>query len=125
MNRIPLLSYLALIALTTITLHAEPLNISGVYPSLRMWNNENECGTGATVVWQGDLWAITYAPHAPRGSSDKLYQITPDLEQKIYAESVGGTPANRMIHRESNQLLIGPSKSSNSTSKPSLSSPCR
>jgi len=30
------------------------------------------------------------------------------LEQRIFEGSVGGTPANRMIHRESNQLLIGP-----------------
>lgn len=87
---------------------AEPTQISGVYPSLNMYNNENECGTGAVVVWQGDLWAITYAPHQPEGSSDKLYQISPDLNQTIFAGSVGGTPANRMIHRESNQLLIGP-----------------
>ena len=87
---------------------AEPIQISGVYPSLRMWNSENECGTGALVPWQGNLWAITYAPHMPNGSSDKLYWITPDLKQHIYEGSVGGTPANRMIHRESNQLLIGP-----------------
>ncbi len=46
--------------------------------------------------------------HMPGGSTDKLYEITPDLAQKIFHGSVGGTPANRMIHRESNQLLIGP-----------------
>jgi len=84
------------------------ISISGVYPHLTMWNNENECGTGAVVPWAGRLWAITYAPHQPGGSSDKLYEITPDLEQRIFAGSVGGTPANRMIHRESKQLLIGP-----------------
>ena len=85
-----------------------PIEISGIYPSLRMWNEENECGTGAVVVWQGDLWAITYAPHRPEGSTDKLYRFTPALEKIIFEGSVGGTPANRMIHRESNQLLIGP-----------------
>jgi len=81
---------------------------SGVYPHLTMRNNEGECGTGAVVPWQGRLWAITYAPHMPNGSSDKLYEVTPELEQIIFAGSVGGTPANRMIHAESNQLLIGP-----------------
>jgi hypothetical protein len=30
------------------------------------------------------------------------------MVQTVRPESVGGTPANRMIHRESNQLLIGP-----------------
>ena len=84
------------------------LQISGVYPHLTMRNNENECGTGAIVPWGGDLWAVTYAPHAPNGSSDKLYQITPELKQIVRDESIGGTPANRMIHRETNQLLIGP-----------------
>ena len=85
-----------------------PVRISGVYPHLRMWNDEGECGTGAVVPWQGSLWAITYAPHMPHGSSDKLYRITPELEQIIFNGSVGGTPANRMIHPETNQLLIGP-----------------
>lgn len=82
--------------------------ISGVYPHLTMRNDERECGTGAVVPWQGSLWAITYAPHKPDGSSDKLYEITADLTQKIFEDSVGGTPANRMIHNESQQLLIGP-----------------
>jgi hypothetical protein len=85
-----------------------PVNISGVYPALTMWNEENECGTGAVVPWAGRLWAITYAPHQPGGSTDKLHEITPDLKRTIFPDSVGGTPANRMIHRESNQLLIGP-----------------
>ena len=81
---------------------------SGIYPHLTMRNGESECGTGAVVPWQGSLWAITYAPHRPNGSTDKLYEITPELKQRIFVGSVGGTPANRMIHRESNQLLIGP-----------------
>ncbi|QUE53273.1 hypothetical protein KBB96_03765 [Luteolibacter ambystomatis] len=71
------------------------------------FNNEGECGTGAVVPWADRLWVITYAPHAPKGSSDKLYEITPDLEQIVHPESIGGTPANRMIHKESNQLFIG------------------
>tara|TARA_R110002096_G_scaffold67332_8_gene163361 strand:+ start:17451 stop:20342 length:2892 start_codon:yes stop_codon:yes gene_type:complete len=86
----------------------EPISISGVYPHLTMRNLEGECGTGAIVPWQGSLWAITYAPHAPKGSSDKLYEIGEDLTQTIFEGSVGGTPANRLIHQESNQLLIGP-----------------
>jgi hypothetical protein len=87
---------------------AEHRPISGIYPHLAMFNEEDECGTGAVVPWAGHLWAITYAPHKPAGSSDKLYEITPALEQIIRPESIGGTPANRMIHRESRQLFIGP-----------------
>lgn len=86
----------------------EPRQISGIYPHLAMFNNEGECGTGAVVPWADRLWVITYGPHLPFGSSDKLYEITPELQQVIRPESVGGTPANRMIHRETQQLLIGP-----------------
>ena len=82
--------------------------VSGVYPHLAMFNGEGECGTGAVVPWAGDLWVVTYGPHCPVGSTDKLYRIRPDLTQEIFPGSVGGTPANRLIHRESNQLLIGP-----------------
>ncbi|MEI7948413.1 MAG: hypothetical protein WCJ02_17060, partial [bacterium] len=87
---------------------AEPKQISGIYPHLTTYNNEGECGTGAVVPWAERLWVISYGPHLPMGSSDKLYEITPSLEQIIRPESVGGTPANRMIHKESNQLNIGP-----------------
>lgn len=87
---------------------AAPLELSGIYPHLAFFNNERECGTGAVVPWAGHLWAITYAPHSPSGSSDKLYEITPELELIVRPESIGGTPANRMIHKESNQLFIGP-----------------
>ena len=87
---------------------AAPPQISGIYPHLAMFNAEGECGTGAVVPWAGRLWALTYAPHQPKGSSDKLYEISPDLVQTIRPESIGGTPANRMIHRESQQLFMGP-----------------
>lgn len=86
----------------------EPRNVSGIYPTLAMFNNEGECGTGAVVPWADRLWVITYGPHLPFGSSDKLYEITPEMTQTVRPESVGGTPANRMIHPESQQLFIGP-----------------
>jgi hypothetical protein len=89
-------------------LAAEPPSYSGIYPHLAMFNREGECGTGAVVPWADRLWVLTYGPHKPLGSSDKLYEISSDLVQTIRPESIGGTPANRMIHRESGQLFIGP-----------------
>lgn len=86
----------------------EPVCVSGVYPHLAMYNGGNECGTGAVVPWAGRLWVVTYAPHAPEGSDDKLYEIDSELKQRIRPESVGGTPANRFIHEPSGQLFIGP-----------------
>ena len=83
--------------------------ISGRYPHLTMFNNGDECGIGAVVPWADRLWAITYSPHDPHGNDhDGLYEITPDLQIIKREESVGGTPAARMIHRESEQLFIGP-----------------
>ena len=87
---------------------AEPLSFSGRYPHLAVYNSSGECGIGAVVPWADRLWLITYAPHMPGGSNDKLYEIDSDLNLTIRPESIGGTPANRMIHRESNQLFIGP-----------------
>ena len=84
------------------------VKISGVFPHLAMTNTHDECGVGAVVPWADKLWVITYGPHLPNGSSDKLYEIAPDLSRVIRAESVGGTPANRFIHTASNQLNIGP-----------------
>jgi hypothetical protein len=86
----------------------EPVEWSGIYPHLACFNQENECGTGAVVPWANRLWVITYAPHKPKGSTDKLYEIDAQLRKRIRPESVGGTPAGRMIHRESQQLFIGP-----------------
>ena len=88
----------------------EPMfpSYSGIYPHLAYYNREGECGTGAVVNWADRLWVITYGPHLPYGSSDKLYEITSDLQQITRKESIGGTPANRFIHKESNQLFIGP-----------------
>ncbi|WP_025762329.1 hypothetical protein [Dyadobacter tibetensis] len=82
--------------------------LSGIYPHLAYYNNEGECGTGAVVPWANKLWVITYGPHKPMGSSDRLYEIDNQLNMVVRPESIGGTPANRMIHRESQQLFIGP-----------------
>ncbi|MDR0869545.1 MAG: hypothetical protein LBN39_02000 [Planctomycetaceae bacterium] len=110
MNRFLLLFCTVFLAQTAI--YAEELQtppcFSGIYPSLAMFNDDGECGTGTVVAWADRLWATTYGPHSPHGSSDKLYEITPELKQIVRSESVGGTHANRLIHRESKQLVIGP-----------------
>lgn len=99
---------------------AGPVCISGIYPHLAVFNGRydartetwtgsgGECGIGAVVPWAGKLWLVTYPPHDTRGGRDKLWTIDENLKQEIRPESVGGTHANRMVHRESNQLIIGP-----------------
>jgi len=108
MNHSLRLGTLSLLFVASAAAAAEPVAISGIYPHLSYANNEGECGTGAVVPWAGRLWVITYGPHLPNGSSDKLYEIDDKLGVVVRPESVGGTPANRMIHKESEQLFIGP-----------------
>ncbi|HOX58399.1 MAG TPA: hypothetical protein P5205_15155 [Candidatus Paceibacterota bacterium] len=84
------------------------VRVSGVYPHLAVFNTYGECGIGAVVPWADKLWFITYPPHCPQGSQDKLYSVDQNLKLEMRPESVGGTHANRMIHTESRQLIIGP-----------------
>ncbi len=93
---------------TSIPSDNEKPEYGGIYPHLAYYNDEGECGTGAVVPWQDKLWVVTYGPHLPWGSSDKLYEIDDTLGVSIRPESIGGTPADRMIHPESGQLIIGP-----------------
>ena len=96
--------------------------ISGIYPHLTTYthghangsqsilkngNEQLECGIGALAEWGGKLYMINYAAHEPEGSEHKLYILDKDLKMEIFQGSVGGTPAARMIHQESNQLFIG------------------
>ncbi|MBN2651345.1 MAG: hypothetical protein JXR63_03105 [Spirochaetales bacterium] len=103
----------------TLTVNALDFPLSGIYPDLCTYSQYNddgsfdaprheECGIGAVVPWAGKLWMINYGPHLPEGSNHKLFSIDKDMKMSVHPESVGGTPACRMIHRESNQLIIGP-----------------
>ncbi len=79
--------------------------------SIRTWRVSTRATSavrGPVVPWAGKLWWVSYSPHMPRGSDDKLYAADKSLDLFHWTGSVGGTPANRMIHRESQQLLIGP-----------------
>lgn len=81
---------------------------SGIYPHLAVTNqSDTECGIGAVVAWYGKLYYLTYPANEAKGSNDKLYILDEKLNVDSFQGSVGGTHANRMVHRESNQLIIG------------------
>ena len=102
-------------------------NVSGIYPHLTTYTHSRtdqkqsyvtsvfdgklspqwECGIGALAEWQGKLYMVNYAAHQPHGSEHSLYIVDQDLNMEIFPASVGGTPASRMVHQESNQLFIG------------------
>ena len=60
------------------------------------------------MPWADLLWAVTYNSHTARtGSGLGLYEIDENL--KIRQRHVSdGTHANRLVHRPSNQIIIGP-----------------
>lgn len=82
--------------------------ISGTYPHLSVFTSEGECGIGAVADWNGQLWFVTYPPHHPGNGPDKLWVVDTNLNLTARPESVGGTHANRFVHRESKQLVMGP-----------------
>lgn len=84
------------------------VKISGTYPHLAVFSGEGEIGIGAVVPWADKLWFVTYPPHFPQGSADRLWMVDSNLTLTAHPQSVGGTHANRLVHRESNQLIIGP-----------------
>ena len=102
--------------LTTLGIMAQEkmdfVNISGVIPSLTMTANHlprTEAGTGAIMPWANRLWVMTYVAHKEgTGSGTGLYEISNDFQLKKHPASVVGTYANRLIHKPSMQLAIGP-----------------
>src|SRR5690606_39599316 len=78
--------FLGISFLSSNLLFAQQKSFSGIYPNLAMYNDEGECGTGAVVPWNDKLYVITYGPHLPIGSSDKLYIIDKSKKQHVRSE---------------------------------------
>lgn len=90
-----------------------PVAISGVVPSLAVkakhLPRRSETGIGALMPWADKLWFVTYVAHkSPTGDGTGLFSIDDDLQVTKHPESVVGTYANRLVHKETSQLFIGP-----------------
>lgn len=88
-------------------------NISGVFPHLSVSADllpvRTETGIGALMPWAGRLWFVSYVAHlATSGSGTGLFEVDEHFNIRKHPESIVGTYANRMIHPQSHQLLIGP-----------------
>ena len=87
--------------------------ISGIFPNLAVkaahHPARSETGIGALMPWADRLWFITYVAHKV-GSGDHtgLFFVDDDMNLTKHPASVVGTYANRMIHHESHQCIIGP-----------------
>ena len=92
---------------------SELINISGVLPGLALTAElgppRTECGVGALFAWADRLWVVTYVSHkSASGVGTGLYEIDDKLQMTKRPESLVGTYTNRMVHWQSNQLIIGP-----------------
>jgi hypothetical protein len=92
---------------------SKPINISGVFPHLAVkaehLPHRTETGIGALMPWADRLWFVTYVAHkAGTGGGTGLFSVDDDLTLRKHPASVVGTYANRMVHSESNQIIIGP-----------------
>lgn len=89
-----------------------PIAISGVVPRLAVkaaHTPRSETGIGALMPWADRLWFVTYVAHkSPTGDGTGLFSIDDELQVSKHPESVVGTYANRMVHKETSQLFIGP-----------------
>jgi hypothetical protein len=67
-----------------------------------------ECGIGALMPWADGLYAVTYNSHKKAtGTGLGLYRMDETLKPELL-HLHNGTHANRLIHHESNQCIIGP-----------------
>jgi hypothetical protein len=86
---------------------------SGVVPrvgvSASLTGPRSESGIGALMPWADRLWFITYTSHTARtGSGTGLYWIDESMTVHKHPESAVGTYANRFVHDETEQMIIGP-----------------
>jgi hypothetical protein len=90
-----------------------PINVSGVFPHLSVKGAHQpartETGVGALMPWADRLWFVTYVSSGPgSGGGTGLFYVDDDLDLTRHPASRVGTYANRIIHAESDQLIIGP-----------------
>lgn len=89
----------------------EPVSVGNVFPKMTVYakgvGSTSETGIGALIPWADKLWAVGYVAHI-KGDGIGLYEISDDMTMRKHPESVTGTFANRMIHWETQQAIIGP-----------------
>ncbi|MFW5996593.1 MAG: hypothetical protein ACOCQP_01125 [Lentisphaeria bacterium] len=86
--------------------------ISGILPRLAVKAEHfprSETGIGALMPWADRLWFVTYVAHKKgTGDGTGLFWIDDEMILHKHPASVVGTYANRMIHKETSQCIIGP-----------------
>lgn len=100
----------ALLGVPVVTLAQTTRIADGMHVGFKADNvpERTECGVGALMPWADAVWAVTYNSHmAGTGTGLGLYRLGEDLKaERVHVHD--GTHANRLIHHETNQCLIGP-----------------
>jgi hypothetical protein len=94
-------------------MHSTSMNIGGTFPHLAVKAGHSpqrtETGIGALMPWADRLWFVTYVAHkSGSGSGTGLFSVDDAMQIAKHEASRVGTYANRIIHHESSQLIIGP-----------------
>lgn len=89
------------------------ININGTFPHLAVladhYPKRSETGIGGLIPWANKLWFVTYVAHKKgSGGGTGLFSIDGNMNMEKHPESRVGTYANRMIHSETSQAIIGP-----------------
>ncbi len=89
------------------------ININGTFPQTAVvaghYPERSETGIGALMPWTDRLWFVTYVAHkCGTGAGTGLFSVDENLKVTKHPASVIGTYANRMIHAETDQCIIGP-----------------
>ncbi|EDQ88254.1 uncharacterized protein MONBRDRAFT_9225 [Monosiga brevicollis MX1] len=89
---------------------AQPIQINGIFPGLTATAasgpTRSECGTGALMPWADNLYMVSYLSVPDGGSGTGLYCIHPNMTMSLVAPH-NSTYANRMIHVQSDSIIIG------------------
>ncbi len=88
-------------------------NFSGVVPECAQVADfgppRSEIGVGCLMPWLGKLYVLNYVSHRKStGTGTGLRVIEPDFSMSRHPAAVDGTYANRFVHCETSQLIIGP-----------------
>ena len=90
-----------------------PRSVSGVIPAYAQMADlgppRSECGVGCLMPWNGRLYILNYVSHRRHsGTGAGLRVIDENFQMTLHPAAVDGTYANRFVHWDSTQLIIGP-----------------
>ncbi|XP_035828517.1 uncharacterized protein LOC101845042 [Aplysia californica] len=87
-----------------------PLHVNGIFPSITATASSgpkrSECGTGALMPWADKLYMVSYLSVPEGGNGTGLYEIDENFKMTKLREH-NATFANRLLHRQTNQIIIG------------------